>query len=141
MTLGLDREFADLARSRAQRHPVRTYLWIPIERAAAMWFTPRITLLPYLGRLWPPGESWRANPTDFGVTLGFALLNVVYVAMALVAIRAWRANPGILLILIFVLIRTAFLTQLQTCEPRYVLVCFPALLALGAQLLAQPRSG
>jgi hypothetical protein len=141
MTLALDREFADLARERAQRHPIRTYLWIPIERAAAMWFTPRITLLPYSGRLWPPGENWSANPADFGVTLGFALLNVVYIAMGLAAARAWRTNPGVLLILIFIILRTAFLTQLQTCEPRYVLVCFPALLALCAQLFAQPQSG
>ena len=140
MTLVLDHEFTNLARERSQRHPIRTYLWIPIERAAAMWFTPRITLLPYSGRLWPPGENWRANPIDFGVTVGFALLNVVYIAMGLAAARAWRTNPGVLLILIFIILRTAFLTQLQTCEPRYVLVCFPALLALCAQLFAQPQS-
>jgi len=140
MMLAIDREFADLARERAQRHPIRTYLWIPIERAAAIWFTPRITLLPYSGKLWPPGEQWRANHTDFGVTLGFALLNVVYIVMALAAARTWRTNPGILLILTFLVIRTAFLTQLQTCEPRYVLVCFPALLALCAQVFARPQA-
>jgi hypothetical protein len=28
--------------------------------------------------------------------------------------------------------RTAFLTTLETPEPRYVLVCFPALIAMGA---------
>jgi len=46
-----------------------------------------------------------------------------------------------LLIVAFILIRTAFLTQLQTCEPRYVSVCFPALLAMGAQLFHAPRIG
>ena len=136
MTRTLDLEFAALARERAVRHPIRTYLWIPIERAAAMWFTPRITLLPYSGRLWPPRESWRSNPTDFAVTLGFALLNILYVGMAIAAAWLWRGNPGILLIVTFIIIRTAFLTQLQTCEPRYVLVCFPALLAMGAQLFS-----
>jgi hypothetical protein len=141
MTLALDREFAELSRERARRHPIRTYLWIPLERAAAIWFTPRIALLPYSGRLWPPGESWRANPTDFGVTLGLAALNVIYIVMALAAARSWQTNPGILLILNFMVIRTAFLTQLQTCEPRYVLVCFPALLALGAQLFQRARIG
>jgi hypothetical protein len=134
MTLSLDLEFAELARERSRRHPIRTYLWIPIERAAAMWFTPRITLLPYSGRLWPPAESWRSNPIDFEVTLGFALLNILYLGMAIASAWLWRGNPGILLIVTFVVIRTAFLTQLQTCEPRYVLVCFPALLAVGAQL-------
>jgi len=99
-----------------------------------MWFTPRITLLPYSGRLWPLAKSYRSNPADFEVTLGFTLLNILCVAMALAAAWFFRANPGVLLIVAFVLIRTAFLTHLQTCEPRYVLVCFPALLALAAQL-------
>jgi len=134
ITRSLDLEFAELARERARRHPIRTYLWIPTERAAAMWFTPRITLLPYSGRLWPPAESYRNNPTDFEVTLGLALLDILYVAMALAAACYFRASPGVVLIVTFVLVRTAFLTQLQTCEPRYVLVCFPALLAIGAQL-------
>jgi hypothetical protein len=134
MVLAVDHEFAVLARERARRHPVRTYVWIPIERAAAMWFTPRITLLPYSGRLWPLLESYRSNPTDFLVTLDFAILNVLYLGMALAAAWSWRTNPGILLIAAFIFIRTAFLTQLITCEPRYVLVCYPALLALAAQI-------
>lgn len=134
MTPSLDQQFAALARDRAQRHPLRTYLWIPIERAAAMWFTPRITLLPYSGRLWPLNESHHSSPVDFDVTLGFAVLNALYVAMALAATRYWRVSPGIFLILSFLVIRTAYLTQLQTCEPRYVLVCLPAVLALGAQV-------
>jgi hypothetical protein len=141
MTRSLDLEFAELARERAKRHPIRTYLWIPIERAAAMWFTPRITLLPYSGRLWPLAESYRSNPTDFEVTLGLALVNILYVGMALAAAWFYRANPGVLLILAFIAVRTAFLTQLQTCEPRYVLVCFPALLAIGAQLFRRASTG
>ena len=70
---------------------------------------------------------------DFSVTLGFAFLNFVYACLAIAGIGNWRKSPGVALIVTFLLIRTAFLTQLQTCEPRYVLVCFPALLALGAQ--------
>jgi hypothetical protein len=140
MSVALDHEFADLARERAKHHPIRTYAWIPIERAAAMWFTPRITLLPYSGKLWPLGESCRSNPTDFGVTLGLALLNLLYVGMAVAAAWYYGRNPGVLLIVAFIVVRTAFLTQLQTCEPRYVLVCFPALLAIGAQLFRRFRT-
>jgi hypothetical protein len=141
ITHDLDREFAELARERARRHPIRTYFWIPFERAAAMWFTPRITLLPYSGRLWPPLESYRSNPTDFAVTLGFAILNILYVGMAFVAAWYGRTNPGILLIAAFIAIRTAFLTQLITCEPRYVLVCFPSFLAVAAQLFYRSSIG
>lgn len=134
MTLALDREFAELARERTNRHLLRTLVGIPCERAAAMWFTPRIELLPYSGRLWPAAESYRSSPTDFEVTLGFALLSVLYAVMGVVAAWIRPSNSGVPLIVSFILIRTAFLTQLQTCEPRYVIVCLPALLALGAQL-------
>jgi len=140
MTRSLDLEFAELASERAKRHPIRTYAWIPIERAAAMWFTPRITLLPYSGKLWLPSESYRSNPIDFDVTFGFALLNVLYIGMAVAAAWFWRTNQGIQLVVAFILIRTAFLTQLQTCEPRYVLVCFPALLAMGAQIFRRSQT-
>jgi hypothetical protein len=37
---------------------------------------------------------------------------------------------------VFIVLRTAFLTMLETPEPRYVLVCYPALLALAAQVFA-----
>ena len=139
MSFKLDLEFAELARERTHRHPIRTYIWIPIERAAAMWFTPRTTLLPYSGRFWPLAESYHYNPVEFEVTFGFALLNVLYVVLALAAAWFNRTNPGVPLIAAFIIIRTAFLTQLQTSEPRYVLVCFPALIALAAQLFRYSR--
>src|SRR4029077_2089577 len=83
MSRSLDIKFAELARERTRRHPIRTYIWIPIERAAAIWFTPRTTLLPISGRFWPLAESYHYNPTEFEVTLGMALLNVLYALMAL----------------------------------------------------------
>ncbi len=141
MTRSLDLKFAALASERTRRHPIRTYVWIPIERAAAMWFTPRITLLPFSGRFWPLAESYHYNPAEFEVTLGLMLLNILYVGIALAATWSSRTNPGVLLIVVFIVIRTAFLTQLQTCEPRYVLVCFPALLAISAQLFRRHSCG
>jgi hypothetical protein len=140
MSRSLDLEFAELARERTRHHPIRTYAWIPIERAAAMWFTPRITLLPFSGRFWPLAESYRYNPAQFEVTLGFTLLDILCVGMALAAAWFCRTNPSVLLIVLYVFVRTAFLTQLSTCEPRYVLVCFPALLAVAAQLFARQQA-
>ncbi len=128
----LDREFGVIAQERTARHPMRTYISIPVVRAILIWFTPRIELLPYSGKLMPLDEKWRANPTEFGVTLGFALLNCVYVGLALLGSWRFRSHPAVALLVAFVLIRTALLTQLQTVEPRYVIVCFPALLAIGA---------
>jgi hypothetical protein len=136
MTPMLDHEFTNLARERTARRPVRTYVFIPLSRAWTMWFTPRIELLPFSGQLWPPGEKWRSNRIDFGVTAGFGLLTFVYAGLAIAGAWRCRAHPGFALLIAFLALRTAFLTQLQTVEPRYVIVCFPVLLALGAQAWA-----
>lgn len=137
MTPVLDREFGILAQERTARQPLRTYLFIPIERMGAMWFTPRVELLPYSGDLWPPGEKWHGNRMDFGVTAGFGLLGFLYAGLALGGAWRSRAQPGVAFLLMFLVIRTAYLTQLQTVEPRYVLVCFPAILALSALALGK----
>jgi hypothetical protein len=107
-----------------------------------MCLTPRVALLPYSGKLWPPAEKWRGNRSDFGVTLGFGILNFVYFGMALVGAWRFRRRPAVAFLITFVVIRTLFLTQLQTVEPRYVIVCFPAIVALGALAwsLAQPNA-
>lgn len=139
-----DAAFAKLARERTSRHPLRTYLWLPAARAVTLWFTPRIELLPFSGRVFPLAQAWEDDPVDQSVTVGLFLLNVAYVALALWgAARLWRrarpARAAIALLLVFILVRTAFLTTLETPEPRYVLVCFSALLALAAQVFV-PRS-
>jgi hypothetical protein len=132
MTPQMDAGFARLARERTRRRPLRTWLWIPLKRAAAMWFTPRVELLPVSGKLWPVGEARKEGGDNFLVTVLFGLLNFLFVGLALAGL--WRAkwNSGVLLLVVFILLRTAFLTGIQTAEPRYVLECFPALLALAA---------
>jgi hypothetical protein len=139
MTPMLDQEFASLASERTARHPLRTYVFIPISRAWMIWFTPRVELLPYSGELWPPGEKWRSNGMDFGVTSGFELLNIVYLGLAIAGAWRCRNHPGLAFLMMFLVIRTAFLTQLQTVEQRYVIVCFPVVLALSAVAWAIPR--
>ena len=136
-----DAAFAQLARERTARRPLRTYLWLPAARALTLWFTPRIELLPFSGTVFPLEQSWADDPIDQCVTAGLFLLNVGYIALALWgAARLWRRAPAargaIALLASFVILRTAFLTTLETPEPRYVLVCYPALLALAAQVFA-----
>jgi hypothetical protein len=41
-------------------------------------------------------------------------------------------------LVLFVAIRTVAMTQLQTVEPRYVIECFPVIVALGALVWAKP---
>lgn len=140
-----DAAFAQLARERMSRHRLRAYLWLPAARALTMWFTPRIELLPISGIVFPLTRAWEDDPVDQSVTAGLFLLAVFHAGLALWgAARLWMRGPAargaIALLAAFVLLRTAFLTTLETPEPRYVLVCYPVLLALGAQFFAKPEA-
>jgi 4-amino-4-deoxy-L-arabinose transferase-like glycosyltransferase len=137
-----DEAFGQLARERTARHPLRTYLWLPAARAFTIWFTPRIELLPFSGKVFPIKEAWREDPIDLSVTLSYFSLCVLYVALAIWGgWRVWREKSAlgfaVALLFGYLLLRTAFLTTLETPEPRYVLVCFPAIFALAGQVFAR----
>jgi 4-amino-4-deoxy-L-arabinose transferase-like glycosyltransferase len=138
ITSALDHQFAVLARERTARRPWRTYVSVPAQRILAMWFTPRVELLPYSGEIWPLSEKWRENRADFGVTLAFGILGIVYAGLALCGLWRWRGGTAGTFLVLFVVIRTVALTQLQTVEPRYVIECFPVVLAFGALAWAIP---
>jgi len=168
MTPEVDRGFAELAHERTMRHPLRTYLRVPLERIATLWFTPRTELLPITGHLWPVRERWRADPADFSVTVLLGTLNFFYAGLAVAGVvralrvdgapsagrvadgsssaagpaapRAPVARTAVAFLATFVVLRTIFLSTVETPEPRYVLECFPAMLALGA-LAWLPRRG
>ena len=143
----LDRKFAEIARERTRRHPLRTYVRVPFERALTIWFTPRTELMNIDGKFWPLREQWEDSHADVLVTGSFALLGYLYVALAAGGVwLAWRtagsATPpsigpnlwGIAFLLAYFLVRTAFLTTIEAPEPRYVISCYPGVLALAALL-------
>jgi hypothetical protein len=137
-----DAQFAQLALERNARHPLRTYLWVPAARAVTIWFTPRVELLPISGHVFPLAQMREDDPVDQEVTSLFFVLNVFYVGLGVWgAARLWRSNSAsrtvVAFLTLFMVFRTVFLTTLETPEPRYVLVCFPALIALGAQVFAR----
>jgi 4-amino-4-deoxy-L-arabinose transferase-like glycosyltransferase len=132
MTPSLDYRFAILARERTARRPWRTYIFVPAARILAMWFAPRIETLPYSGALWPPAEKWRDNRADFGVTLGFWLLGFLYVALAIRGLSRWPGGTAGAFLIVYVVLRSIAMTPLPTVEPRYVMECFPVVLAFGA---------
>jgi 4-amino-4-deoxy-L-arabinose transferase-like glycosyltransferase len=140
-----DAKFAELARERTARHPLRTYLTVPLARVFTLWFTPRMELLPYTGNLWPFGDSFQNDPVDFCVTLLFGALGIAFVGLAAAgSLRAARkgilTEPqlwGVVFLVVFCFVRTAYFTHVETPEPRYVLECFPAIFALAALLWAR----
>jgi hypothetical protein len=142
LTAEEDHAFGELARQRTARHPLRTYLWLPLARAVTLWFTPRIELIPVSGTVFPLVQSWHDDKVDQSVTVGLFLLNIAYIVLAIWgAVLLWRRSiavrPTVGVLVVFIVLRTAFLTTLETPEPRYVLVCFPAIIALAAQVFAQ----
>ncbi|HWF39748.1 MAG TPA: glycosyltransferase family 39 protein [Candidatus Acidoferrales bacterium] len=133
---GQDAAFGEIAREIRSRHPLRTYLKIPFLRAVTIWFTPRVELLPYSGNLFPLRLEWREDRRDFRATLTLVSANLIYIGLALAGLWIARRSPGVAILVLFILVRTIFFSIFadESPEPRYVLECFPAVIALGAQV-------
>jgi hypothetical protein len=129
----LDAEFEEIARLREEHNPLRYTIWLPFLRTADMWLRPRTELLDVETRWWEfsrhQGESWFA--------LLWASLNLFYIVAAL---RGWllsRLGVAGIFVIGFVLLRSFFLSSLENPEPRYVLECFPVVLALAGGAFAR----
>ena len=138
----MDAKFAAIARERTIRHPLRTYVEIPLLRSIALWFTPRTELLPISGHLTPFAQEWDEDRADLLVTLALVLISAFYTVTALFGALKARRSAGLAFLLTFIVLRTLFIAGFaDTPEPRYVLECFPALIALGALAFERaPRS-
>jgi 4-amino-4-deoxy-L-arabinose transferase-like glycosyltransferase len=133
MTPELDARFGKLAADRIRAHPVRYYVALPLLRVADMWLRPRTEILPPDVRWWEFNDDAKQS----FIAVGFGLLNLAYVAGALLALV--HRPSGIRwagLLVSFVLLRSAFLGTLENPEPRYTLECYPAIIVLAASLLA-----
>jgi 4-amino-4-deoxy-L-arabinose transferase-like glycosyltransferase len=130
MTAELDARFAALARERVHAAPLRYYLWLPVVRIADMWLRPRVELLPSDPRWWEFNDDHRW----LAVSLVFGLVNLVYVVLAAAGLVRAREVFGVGLLILFLLIRSAFLGSLENPEPRYTLECYPAVIVLASAL-------
>jgi len=142
MTPDLDARFGNLAADRIRAHPVRYYVGLPLLRVADMWLRPRTEILPPDVRWWEFNDDTKQSV----IAVGFGLLNLAYVAAALLAIIRGQARgqarrpSGIRwagLLISFLLLRSAFLGTLENPEPRYTLECYPAIIVLAASLVAR----
>jgi hypothetical protein len=138
-------QFAELARERTARHPLRTYLTVPFQRALTMWFTPRVEMMGYTGDLLPLRKNYEDDREDFLVTALLGATGIFYVAAAKGGIlrmlfnNLWNGPQvwAVAFLIAFCVLRTGFLTRIEAPEPRYVLECFPIVYALGAFLWAR----
>jgi len=136
MTPDLDARFAALAAERIHASPLRYYLWLPAVRIADMWLRPRTELLP------PDPRWWELNddPLALAAAIGFGLVNLLYVGMAVAGTWSARTVPGIGMFLLFLLVRSLFLGTLENPETRYTLECYPVVIFLSSSLFSSRKS-
>ena len=124
----LDRRFEQLADERIANHPVRYYVLLPAARIADMWLRPRTEMLPLNSRWWQYADDWH----DALIATAWGLINLLFVIAALMGIVRGPRPRYLALMLLFVILRSAFLGTLENPEPRYTLECYPVVLVLAA---------
>jgi hypothetical protein len=129
----MDAEFEQIARARVEHNPLRYTIWLPALRTADMWLRPRTELLNIETRWW----EFDRHSTESVFALLWAGLNLFYIVAALRGWLQWRLGVAGVLLLGFVLLRSMFLSTLENPEPRYVLECFPVVLALAGGAFAR----
>lgn len=134
MTPELDVRFGALAAQRIHAAPLRYYVWLPFVRITDMWLRPRTELLPSDPRWWEFNDDrkWLA------LSIGFGVLNLVYVLMAAAGLVRAREFFGIGLFVLFLLVRSLFLGSLENPEPRYTLEMYPVVIVLASALFHRP---
>ncbi|MBZ5504006.1 MAG: glycosyltransferase family 39 protein [Acidobacteriia bacterium] len=133
ITPEMDAEFEEIARLREEHNPLRYTIWLPFLRTTDMWLRPRTELLNIETRWW----EFNQHEGETAFAVGWAGLCMLYIAAALRGWMHWRLGLAGVLLIGFVLLRSLFLSTLENPEPRYVLECFPVLLALAGGAFAR----
>ena len=123
----LNDRFAQLAQQRIRRHPLRYYIWLPSLRIADMWLRPRTEMLPLNSRWW----EYADDTQDCVLATLWGTLNLLFLAAAVIGMVRGPRPQYLALMLLFVLLRSAFLGTLENPEPRYTLECYPVVLLLA----------
>ena len=142
MTPEIDAAFGQLARERIARHRFRYYVWLPIQRARAMWFDTHSQYWPFEGTLRPLEDLDYEHHQHIWLPL-FAGLTALYslwgLAGGLVLSRAKRfgARRWLLLATLAMLLRLVLFSSIENPEPRYLVEFFPFLSVLGGIAMAK----
>jgi hypothetical protein len=135
MTPEIDAGFAEIARERIARHPLRYYLVVPLKRAASLWFDTHSQYYPFQGELLPLSALDTDLHQQYWLPF-FMFLTLLYSGLgAGGAWLLWRDKDSrrcLLLLALMILPRLAFLTSMENPEPRYVVEFFAFVVAAGS---------
>ncbi len=132
----LDWQFELLARERRAHNPFRYYIWLPFLRTSDMWLRPRTEMLPVDPRWW----QFSLHPEETMFAIAWAAINLFLLIAALRGWLNWKLGLCAVPLIAYVLMRSVFLSTLENPEPRYVLECFPIVLALAAGAFSRKAS-
>ena len=128
----LDGRFEAITTDRIHAHPARYYLWLPGLRIADMWLRPRTEMLPSDSRWW----EFDDEPRWLVMAIAFGAINLLYLLTAIAGGMRFRKAKLLGLLVLFVVLRSAFLGTLENPEPRYTLEMYPIVIVLAAAAVA-----
>jgi hypothetical protein len=139
MTPEIDAEFAQIARERVARHPLHYYVGLPLKRAISLWFDTHSEFYPFQGRLFPLRDLDTAAHQHYWLPL-FVLVLLIYTLLAWGGALVMWTDAGsrrwLLLLLLLIVPRLAFLCSQEHPEGRYVVEFFPFVAAAGGLALS-----
>lgn len=136
MTPEIDAGFAEIARARIARAPLRYYLLVPARRAANLWFDTHSQYYPFEGELLPLEDLDYDTHQNIWLPL-FAGLTWIYTLLGIAGgwflwrSRQFEARRWLLLVALMIFLRLGFFSTVESPEPRYVVEIFPFLSILG----------
>ncbi len=131
----LDKRFEAIAAERIRAHHARYYLWLPLLRIADMWLRPRTEMLPSDSRWW----EFNDEPRWSAMAIGMGAINLLYLLAAIAGWMRFRKTELLGLLVLFVILRSAFLGTLENPEPRYTLEMYPIVIVLAAAGVARRK--
>ena len=130
VTPELDAQFEMLAAERIRERPWNYYVVLPLWRVADMWLWPRTERFPLNLWWWDVGD----HPRDSAIAIGLGLVNLGYLALAVVGF-ARRRVPLQAALLATIVLRCILLATMENPEQRYTMMMFPIVfLAAGCAL-------
>jgi 4-amino-4-deoxy-L-arabinose transferase-like glycosyltransferase len=130
VTPELDQRFAALAEERIRGGRLRYYVWLPFLRIADMWLRPRTETLPSDTRWW----EFNDDPKWSALAVAMGMIGLAYLSLAAAGLARGWTMPYLGLLLMFVMLRSIFLSTLENPEPRYTLECYPVVTLLASVL-------